>query len=50
MGKPEGYRQPGRPRRMWEDNINIDLLKIGLGGMIWTGLIWLWIETSGGLL
>jgi len=25
MGKPQGKRQLGRPRRRWEDNINIDL-------------------------
>jgi hypothetical protein len=25
MGKPEGKRPLGRPRRMWEDNIKMDL-------------------------
>jgi hypothetical protein len=33
--KPEGKRQLGRPRRMWEDNIRMDLRVIGLGGMDW---------------
>jgi hypothetical protein len=47
MGKTEGKRPLGRPRRMWEDNIRSDLR---LDGVIWTGLIWLRIETSGGLL
>jgi hypothetical protein len=30
VGKPEGKRPPGRPRRRWRDNIKIDLLEIGL--------------------
>ena len=29
VGKPEGKRLLGRPRRRWEDNINIDLHKVG---------------------
>jgi hypothetical protein len=45
VGKPEGKRPLGRPRRRWVDNITIDL-----GGMVWTGSIWLRTETSGGLL
>jgi hypothetical protein len=32
---------------MWEDNIKMDL---GEDGAVWTGLIWLRTETSGGLL
>jgi hypothetical protein len=32
MGKPEGKRPPGRPRRRWEDGIRMDLTEIGLGG------------------
>jgi hypothetical protein len=28
-GKPEGKRPLGRPRRRWEDNIRMDLRKIG---------------------
>jgi hypothetical protein len=42
VGKPEGRRPLGRPRRRWIDNIKID--------GIWNGLIWLRIGTSGGLL
>jgi hypothetical protein len=38
MGKPEGKRPLGRPRRRWEDRIRIDLRKIGLGGMDWIRL------------
>jgi hypothetical protein len=29
VGKPEGKRPLGRPRRRWEDNIRMDLRKIG---------------------
>jgi hypothetical protein len=32
VGKPEGKRPPGRPRRRWEDGIRMDLREIGLGG------------------
>jgi hypothetical protein len=32
VGKPEGKRPLGRPRRMWEDVIRMDLREIGLGG------------------
>ena len=32
VGKPEGKRPLGRPRRRWEDNINIDLKEVGGGG------------------
>ena len=32
MGKPEGKRLFGRPRRRWEDNIKMDIQEIGLGG------------------
>jgi hypothetical protein len=28
VGKPEGNRQQGRPRRMWEGNIKMDLREI----------------------
>jgi hypothetical protein len=37
-GKPEGRRPLGRPRRRWVDNIRIDLLEIGWGGVDWIGL------------
>jgi hypothetical protein len=30
IGKPEGKRPLGRPRRRWEDNINTDLRETGL--------------------
>jgi hypothetical protein len=29
VGTPEGRRQLGRPRRRWEDNIKIDVEKVG---------------------
>jgi hypothetical protein len=32
VGKPEGKRQPGRPRRRWEDNIKMDLQEVGCCG------------------
>jgi len=32
VGKPEGRRPLGRPRRRWEDNIKMDLLEVGGGG------------------
>jgi hypothetical protein len=38
VGKPEGKRPLGTPRRRWEDNINIDLREIGWGGMDWIDL------------
>ena len=31
VGKPEGKRQLGRPRRRWEDNIKMDLEEVGGG-------------------
>jgi hypothetical protein len=38
VGKPEGKRTLGRPRRTWEDNIRMDLREIGWGGMDWIDL------------
>jgi hypothetical protein len=38
VGKPEGKRPQGRPRRRWEDNIRMDLREIGWGGMDWIDL------------
>jgi hypothetical protein len=35
VGKPEGRRPLGRPRRRWEDGIRMDLREIGLGGVDW---------------
>jgi hypothetical protein len=32
VGKPEGKRPLGRPRRRWENGIRMDLGEIGLGG------------------
>jgi len=39
VGKPEGKRQLGRPRRRWEDNIKMDLQEVGCGGMDWIELV-----------
>jgi hypothetical protein len=36
--KPEGKRPLGRPRRRWEDNIKMDLGKIGFGDVDWIHL------------
>ena len=49
VGKPEGKRPLGRPRRRWVDNIRLDLQEVGCG-CIWTGLGWPRIETGGGRL
>jgi hypothetical protein len=38
VGKPEGKRPLGRPRRMWIDNIKMDLSGIGLNVVDWIGL------------
>jgi hypothetical protein len=38
VGKPEGKRPVGRPRRRWIDNIKINLLEIGLNVVGWIGL------------
>jgi hypothetical protein len=38
VGKPEGKRPLGGPRRRWEDNIKMDLRETGWGGMYWIGL------------
>ena len=32
VGKPEGKRSLGRPRRRWEDNIKMNLQEVGGGG------------------
>jgi hypothetical protein len=42
VGKPEGMRQLGRPRRGWEDNIKTDLQEVGYD--FWTGSSWLRIR------
>ena len=38
VGKPEGRRLLGRPRRRWVDNIRTDLQEVGCGYMDWIGL------------
>jgi len=38
VGKPEGRRPLGRPRRRWVDNIRMDLQAVGCGYMDWIGL------------
>jgi hypothetical protein len=35
MGKPEGKRPLGRPRRRWEDGVRLDLRVTGLGCVDW---------------
>jgi hypothetical protein len=38
VGRPEGKRPLGRPRRKWEDNIKMDLREIGIDGANWIQL------------
>jgi len=38
VGKPEGKRLLGRPRRRWENNIKMDLREVGCGGKDWIEL------------
>jgi hypothetical protein len=38
LGKPEGKRPLGRPRRRSVDNIKIDIKEMGWGGMDWIDL------------
>jgi hypothetical protein len=45
VGKPEGKRPLGRPRRRWEDNIKMDVEEV-----VGTGWSWLRIGTGGGYL
>jgi hypothetical protein len=47
VGKPEGRRPLGRPRRGWEDNTEMNLRR---DGVVWTGLIWPRKGTRGGVL
>jgi hypothetical protein len=44
VGRPEGKRPLGRPRRRWEDNIKMDLWEIGLDGanLIWPAQYRVW--------
>ena len=38
VGKSEGMRPLGRPRRRWEENIKMDHQEVGFGGMDWKEL------------
>jgi hypothetical protein len=38
VGRLEGRRSLGRPRRRWEDNIKMDLVEIGFGDVDWIDL------------
>jgi hypothetical protein len=46
VGKPDGKRPLGRPRRRWQDNTKKDLQEVDLG--VWTGSSWLTIGAGGG--
>jgi hypothetical protein len=48
VGKPEGKRPLGRPRRRWEIILGWILEK--WDGVMWTGLVWVKIGTGGELL
>jgi hypothetical protein len=39
VGKPEGNRPLGRPRRRWVDSFKMDLREIG-----WDGVVWVYIS------
>jgi hypothetical protein len=39
VGRPEGKRTLGKPRRRWLDNIKMDLREIGWGGTDWINLV-----------
>jgi hypothetical protein len=45
VGKPNGKRPLGRPRRRWEDNIKMALRDVWGRGALWN---WLRIGTNGG--
>jgi len=38
VGRDDGKRPVGRPRRVWEDVIKMDLQKVGWGGVDWIDL------------
>jgi hypothetical protein len=38
VGKPEGRRLQGRPRRRWLDNIKMNLVEVGWGDVDWISL------------
>jgi hypothetical protein len=39
VGKPEGKRPLGRPRRRWDDSIKMELQEVGRGDMDWIELV-----------
>jgi len=39
VGKPEGKKPLGRPRRRWEGNIKMDLQEVGCGCVDWIDLL-----------
>ena len=39
VGKPEGKKPLGRPRRRWEDNVKMDLQEVGCEGVDWIELV-----------
>jgi hypothetical protein len=45
VGKPEGKRPLGRPRRRLEDNIGMDLQEVGFGCVDWIGVV---LDRDGG--
>jgi hypothetical protein len=47
VGRPEGKRPLGRPRRRWEDNIKMDLREIGIDEANWIPLAQ--VGSNGGL-
>jgi len=46
VGKPEGRRPFGRPKRRWGNIIKMDLQEVVCG--VWTGSSWLRLGTGGG--
>jgi len=44
IGKPEGKRPLGRPRRSWEYNIRMDLRKRWIAGANWIHLAQNWVK------
>jgi hypothetical protein len=49
VGKPEGKRPLGRPKRTWEDGVRMNLTR-RLAWGVWIGFDWLRTATVGGLL
>jgi hypothetical protein len=45
---PARKKPPGRPRNICEDNIKMDLREVGW--KVWPALVWLRVETNGGLM